>query len=223
MARHHGVADGGCALLHLPDCSSLIAKRQLWASRAKCIFPGITQSHLMSYSRVWSCQAWPGKVSRVKMTQCKSDSNLSYRETIWEMNCWAKWHGWDLPVAKSTLCVCHWLYMCVCVWWSVCYLCDSTAESFGQLSNLSLSRLRPLFLFIQLLSLLVVIYLQVLHTQTHTKGNTITHTFFTGYRLNSSVKVNNMNLKYQLHLGFSTDGGEEKKTLDTTQWFFPQS
>lgn len=123
MARHHGVADGGCALLHLPDCSSLIGKRQLWASRAKCIFPGITQSHLMSYSRVWSCQARPGKVSRVKMTHCKSDSNLSYRETIWEMNCWAKWHGWDLPVAKSTLCVCHWLYMCVCVCDGVCATC----------------------------------------------------------------------------------------------------
>lgn len=52
---------------------------------------------------------------------------------------------------------------------SVCllrYLCDSTAESLGQLGDLFLGCLRLLSLLIQLLRLPVVIYLQVLHTHT---------------------------------------------------------
>lgn len=84
----------------------------------------------------------------------------------------------------------------------LCYLCDSTAESFGQLSNLSLCRLHLLPLLIQLLCLLVVIYLQVLntkhtHARTHTNKSSI---FITGNLMNSSVKVNTMHLSYQLHL-----------------------
>lgn len=77
----------------------------------------------------------------------------------------------------------------------LCYLCDSTAESFGQLSNLSFCRLHFLSLLIQLLCLLVVINLQVLHTHTHITRN----------QLNSLVKENTMHLKYELYLYVSGD------------------
>lgn len=60
---------------------------------------------------------------------------------------------------------------CGCGWClGVCllhYLCDSAAEPLGQLGDLFLGCLRLLSLLIQLLRLPVVIYLQVLHAQTH--------------------------------------------------------
>lgn len=76
------------------------------------------------------------------------------------------------------------------VYWR--YLRDSAAESFGQLGNPSLCLRHLLALFIQLLGLPVVIYLQILrqHTNAH---------FSTG----SPVKVNAASAAF---------------SLDTTDW-----
>lgn len=98
----------------------------------------------------------------------------------------------------------------------LCYLRDSTAESFGQLSNLSLCRLHLLPLLIQLLCLLVVIYLQVLNTK-HTHAHK--QVFNIHYWKPDEQLSEGKHYASQLSAAFTFERGTNL-SLDTTQWFY---
>ncbi len=140
------------------------------------ISPQLTQSHLMGYlcravKHSWAKSLW---LQWLTVNLMESELCEKYGRDVWldKVALFRFTGGWE-PF------VCLLVVMCGCVWLSVylCYLCDSTAESFGQLSNLFLCRLHLLSLLIQLLCLPVVIYLQVLHTNTHTHTYTYTYTY----------------------------------------------